>query len=335
MSSTLDNRHIIAIGTSSGGVDALRKVVGDLPPDLPASVFVVLHIGENSQLPQILESVGPLPAAHAESREPIENGRIYVAPPDKHLLLHDSHVLLRRGPRENMARPAIDPLFRSAVCSFGAKTIGVVLTGGLSDGTGGLQAIKSGGGMAVVQDPATAVAPNMPQSALRHASVDHCVPLESIGSLLGRLAAEPAGASLPVPVNVQLEAAIAAQEHGAMMDEDKLGNPTGFVCPDCRGPLWEVSEGALPRFRCRVGHAFTGDAILAAQAEEVERSLWSLLNAHQQRAEITRRLAKREAEGSRQPYAQRLHQRARECEEDAEVVRRMLHGREGETAENA
>ena len=131
------NRDIVVIGASAGGVDALRELLAGLPAGLPASLFVVVHIGASSRLADVLERTSVLPVVRAETGMFVRPGHVYVAQPGKHLLLHDDHILLRRGPRENLSRPAIDPLFRSAAATFGGRVIGVVLSGALSDGTGG------------------------------------------------------------------------------------------------------------------------------------------------------------------------------------------------------
>jgi two-component system chemotaxis response regulator CheB len=329
-----DIRRIIVIGASAGGVEALRMLVRRLPPDLAAPVAVVLHVGAQSILPELLESAGSLPAHHAENGEALRRGTITVAPPGRHLLVHDGHLMLRRGPRENLARPAIDPLFRSAACSFGGGTIGVVLTGALNDGTAGLAAIKRCGGTAIVQDPAEADFPEMPLSALRHVAVDLCLPLAGIADELVRRAAEPPAPTPEIPMDVRLEAAIAAQEHATMSDEDKLGTPSPFTCPECQGPLWEIGDSAMLRFRCHVGHAFTADSMLEAQADEAEAILWRLLRARQQRAELARRMAERENDG-RPALAAQFRARAEEYDEDAELVRRMLLGGVGHFDEAA
>jgi two-component system, chemotaxis family, protein-glutamate methylesterase/glutaminase len=180
---------IIAIGASMGGVDALQRLTAELPRDLPAAICVVQHIGRyTSQLPELLSRSGSLPALHARRGDAIRPGHIYVAPPDHHLLLNNGHIRLTRGPRENWARPAIDPLFRSAAKTYGALTVGVILTGMLNDGTAGLLAVRQAGGIAVVQDPHDAVAPDMPWSALRHAGADFRLPLDQIPPLLAELA---------------------------------------------------------------------------------------------------------------------------------------------------
>jgi two-component system, chemotaxis family, protein-glutamate methylesterase/glutaminase len=151
----MSGRDVIVVGTSAGGVEALKELVADLPRGLPASVLVVLHVAPEapSLFPAILNRAASLPVAHATAGEPLQHGRIYVAPPDQHLMVVPGRLIVRRGPRQNRHRPAVDPLFRSAAQVYGPRVIGVVLTGTLDDGTAGLQAIKQQGGVAVVQEP--------------------------------------------------------------------------------------------------------------------------------------------------------------------------------------
>ena len=201
-------------------------------------------------------------------------------------LLHDDHILLRRGPRENLSRPAIDALFRSAAASLGSRVIGVLLSGALSDGTAGLRAIERCGGVTVVQDPEDALVPSMPLSALRHAKVDHVRPVAAIPALLAELVREPAGPSPEVPTDIRLEAAIAAQELADMKVDDALGKVSPYTCPECHGALWEIRDGTMLRFRCHVGHAFTADAVLAVQGDEIDRMLGTLQRAHAERAAL-------------------------------------------------
>lgn len=322
----MHNRDIVAIGASAGGVEALRRLAGDLPADLPAAVFVVLHIGDAhpTHLAEILAAAGPMPAQPAVDGEPIRPGRIYVAVSDRHLMLGAGRVLLRRGARENRFRPAVDPLFRSAAMHYGGRVIGVVLTGYLNDGASGLHAIKQGGGLAVVQDPADAVAPDMPRSALRHTAVDHCVPIGEMGGLLRRLTAERAGASPPVPAEIRREVEIATQEQTTMKRQIGLGPPSIFTCPDCQGPLWETQEGGLLRYRCHIGHALTADALLAAESDDLERALSSALRSHKERTELLRRMAESAEEAGRSAAAATWRGRAAEAEGDAEAIRRVL-----------
>jgi two-component system chemotaxis response regulator CheB len=160
---------LIAVGASAGGVEALTRLVAALPPDLPAALVVVLHLAPEgpSVLPRVLAHAGPLPAVHPRAGERLLTGRIYVCPPDVHLLVDGARVVLDRGPRENGVRPAVDPLFRSVAESYGAAGIGVVLSGMLDDGSAGLAAIKAAGGQAFVQDPAEAAFPRCPRAPRR------------------------------------------------------------------------------------------------------------------------------------------------------------------------
>ncbi|MBI2735125.1 MAG: chemotaxis protein CheB [Rhodospirillales bacterium] len=330
---TSATRDILVIGGSSGGLDALRTLVRGLEPGLPASVFVVLHLGSSSQLAQILDKSGPLPAMPATSGEHFEHGRIYVAVPGFHLLLHDSHILLRRGPRENLSRPAIDVLFRSAAASFGSRVVGVVLSGALSDGTAGLRAIKRCGGLAVVQDPVDALVSGMPRSALRHVEADHVCRIKDMPRLLTRLVREPAGPTPDIPLDVRIEAAIAAQELLDMRADDMLGTPSRFTCPECHGALWEIDDGSMLRFRCHVGHAFSADTVLVSQDEEIDRLLGTLLRSHQERAALTNRMAKHERANEHHALADHLESRARDYEHDVKIMRKLL--RSGEAGSGA
>lgn len=202
----------IVIGASAGGLQPLLPILSGLPADLPAAIFVVLHLGANSHLTQILADRTALPVHTATNGTAIEPGHVYVAVPDCHLLMHGQHLLLRRGPRENLTRPAIDPLFRSAACTFARRVIGVLLSGTMNDGTAGLLAIKRCGGLAVVQDPDDAAYPEMPNSAPHHVLVDHVVAAANIPALLNRLVRQPAGDAPSIPFDIRFETAIAALE---------------------------------------------------------------------------------------------------------------------------
>jgi two-component system chemotaxis response regulator CheB len=317
-------RDVIVIGGSAGALDALQTLLAGVPADIPAALFVVMHIGQVSVLASILGRSTALPVVPAERGATFERGKVYVGVPGVHLLLHDDHILLRRGPRENFTRPAVDSLFRSAAASLGSRVIGVVLSGSLSDGAAGLRAIKRCGGLAVVQQPKDALVPSMPESALRHVDVDHVVPVAEMGPLLRRLAGQPVGPSPEVPLDIRLEAAIAAQELADMKVDDMLGKISPFSCPECHGALWEIQDGSMLRFRCHVGHGFTADAVLAAQGEEIERTLGRLQRGHQERAVLARKLAELERAEARPNLAQELDRRAREYEEDAQLVMELM-----------
>src|SRR5215212_9137289 len=259
----MPRRYIVTIGASSGGVETLIKLVGKLPADLPAALFVVVHFppAAPSVLPKILDRSGPLPAVGCEDGELIKPGRIYVARPDLHLLLEDGRVCMTRGPKENRYRPAVDTLFRTAALAYGPRVVGVVLSGALNDWTAGLQAVKQRGGVAVVQDSGDALFSGMPDSALEYVGADHCLPMEKIAPLLVRLSGEPAKeqGAYPVPDDMELESRIAGLDPTAIDNDERPGELSQFTCPECSGPLYEIQSGDLVRFRCKVGHAFTAE----------------------------------------------------------------------------
>ena len=275
--------HVILIGASAGGVEALTRLVAGLTSDIPAAICVTIHFpaGGTSALPRILERSGRLVAVHAEDKQRLEEGTIYIAPPDHHLLIFRGTIRLYRGPRENGNRPAVDPMFRSAALAYGVRCIGVVLSGNLDDGTSGLLAIKRRGGIAVVQDPGEAMFPSMPQSAIDHVNVDHIVKLDRMGTLLEELAQQRTPAKEP-PVTDESSKETEYSEIDLSRIEDVDSHPgdlAPFGCPDCGGTLWELHEGNLVRFRCRAGHAWTSEALLARQSETLDAALWTALRA--------------------------------------------------------
>jgi two-component system chemotaxis response regulator CheB len=323
----LAGRDIIVIGASAGGVPALTELLRGLPADLPAALFVVIHTSPTSPgiLPQILQRAGKLPAAHAEDGEPIRHGRIYVAPPDRHLLIKHDRVRVVRGPKENGFRPAADPLFRTAARTCGARTVGVVLSGGLDDGTEGLAIIKQYGGTAIVQDPTEATFPSMPASAIANVDVDHVLPVAQMPPLLDGLAREPLprGARVMPPHNGD-EPDVAEVGDASMLAKDLPGPPTGFTCPECGGALWELRNGRLLKFRCHVGHSYTADGLVAEQTRDLESALWTALRALEENAGLRRRMAKRAKGGSYPSIAADYEKQADEAEARAAVIRKVL-----------
>lgn len=284
--------HAILIGASSGGVAALLELAAQLPADINAVVGVVLHVGSRqSILPELLSGRSRWRAMHPVDGEPLAPGAMYVAPPDHHLLFTADAAHLSRGPRENHARPAVDPLFRSAALHWRERAIGVVLTGDLDDGTAGLAAVKACGGMAIVQDPATAFEPGMPASALANVAVDHCVPLAEIPATLERLVnGDPAPQPVPTAAHVQREHAV-FEGRQAMENLSALGTLSTLTCPDCGGGLWEMKEAKPLRYRCHTGHAFTARSLDSAQAGAAEHALWAGVRTLHERETLLRRLA--------------------------------------------
>jgi two-component system, chemotaxis family, protein-glutamate methylesterase/glutaminase len=323
----MPGHDIIVIGASAGGVEALATLVHEIPSDLRGAIFIVLHIPAEttSSLPHILSRAGSLPASHPANGAPIEYGHIYVAPPDYHLLIEQEHVCLVRGPKENRHRPAIDPLFRSAAEAYGQRVVGVVLTGALNDGTAGLLAIQRNGGIAVIQDPAEALYSSMPQSALEHVKIDYRLPLAAIGPLLGKLTQEQVTEEAQVvPPNLAKEIRIVTMNTSPFNENELVGKPSSFSCPECGGVLWEIPDETFLRFRCRVGHALSAENVLLEQGEQAERALWSALKALEEKVSLSRRLAKKAREDGRYYSAQNFENKIQQIEKDALVLRQLL-----------
>jgi two-component system chemotaxis response regulator CheB len=319
-------RDIVVIGGSAGSIEVLTDFVAGLPADYPGSVFVVVHFpgSVKSTLPRILTRSGPVPAHHPRDGESVEPGRIYVAPPDCHLLLSDGQVRLVRGPKENGHRPAVDPLFRSAALSYGRRVVGVILSGNLNDGTAGLMRIKQRGGVAVVQDPETALYQGMPRSAIEHVAVDHVLPIEEISHLVTDLVHQPIESlevsgmpEEPTPDNFADEIAISDRQ-------TQPGVPSTMACPECHGVLWEAKEDDLVQFRCRVGHAYSAEALLVHQSEQLEAALWTARRALEEHAALARRLAARALGRGHSHSASTFTEQAMDAEHHASVIRSVL-----------
>jgi two-component system, chemotaxis family, protein-glutamate methylesterase/glutaminase len=333
----MTQRDIIVIGASAGGIQALTTLVAGLPRDFPASLLVVVHIPPYaiSRLPEILSRSGPLPAAHARHGEAIEPGRIYIAPPDRHLLVRAGWIELSRGPRENHCRPAIDPLFRTAARVYGARVIGIILSGALYDGSMGLLAIKTRGGMAIVQDPQEAIVDSMPRRAIERVEAEHVLPVAEMAAALTDLIRQPViaqgGTSMENAIDPEerLEAVI-AEDFVEQASDGRIEETTIFTCPDCGGVLWqgaEGSEGSVLRFRCHVGHAFAPEVLLSQKSEELETALWSSLRLLKEKATLTLQLANRtrtSGNGKATQAAERIAEQAELDERHARVIQELL-----------
>ena len=325
----MPGHDIIVVGASAGGVEALMHLASQLPADLPAAVYVVLHIPAESPslLPEILNRAGPLPVSQPADGEELRSGHIYVASPNYHLLLERGRMRQVHGPKENRHRPAIDPLFRSAAYNYGPRVVGVILTGALDDGTSGLHAIKQCGGIAVVQDPEDALYPSMPSSAMAHVEVDYCLPLAKIGAVLVHLAHEQAQdeGAFPVPDDLEQETRYASMEDQETLDSNaRVGTPSAYSCPECGGVLWELQDGDLIRFRCRVGHAFSVESVLAAQTEQLENALWAALKTLEESASLSRSIAEQAHRRGQEWLARSFEEKSQEAEQRAVTIREVL-----------
>lgn len=327
------NPCVIVLGASAGGVQALTRIVSDLPENLPAALAIVLHVAPRgtSVLPQILDRAGAFPVRAARDGATVEPGCAFVAPPDRHLTVRDGHFDVSYGPRENGHRPAIDRLFSTAAEAYGTRAIGVVLTGLLDDGTAGLAAIKQHGGTSVVQDPEDAMHRSMPANAIARVRVDHVVPVARIGPLLVELVAgnPPVSGAAPDPP-------LHSESPGSELDASPgmpAGEAAGLSCPECGGSLWFVEENGAQRFRCRIGHAYSEESLLSEQGQSLEIALWTAVRALEERAALLRRMAARADGAGLTKSAKSFAEQAGELDRRADVVR--THIAPGATEEAA
>lgn len=336
----MPGHDVIVIGASAGGIEALTRLVARLPADLPAAVLVVVHIPgyARSRLPDILSRMGPLAAVQARAGAPIVHGRIYVAPPDYHLLVRDGAVALDHGPRENYMRPAIDPLFRGAARAYGSRVVGVVLSGTLDDGSVGMMIVKAHGGICIVQDPAEALFGGMPRAALEHTAVDYVLTVEQIAGTLVRLAREhgegKGGSVMQDPADMAKEEIardFADQVQGRRGDEI-----TTYTCPECGGTLWQIQDDQFAHFECHVGHTYGPTALLRMQSETLESALWRCVRMLREKATLTRQLARRARLRGDDDAARRVDEQAELDEQHMRVIRdTLLMGISAPTAQPA
>ena len=279
----MEKKNVIVIGASAGGLEVLKRLFSGFREGIDAAVFIVWHIPPDvfGILPQILSRHSNMTIANAVDNEPIVFNRVYVAPPDYHMMIERGRVRLVRGPKENRFRPAIDPLFRSAAYSYGSRVIGIILSGALDDGTAGLWAIKQFGGTSIVQDPQESEVPGMPESALRSVKVDYKLTVREMIEVLQRLVTEPAelnhepGGQQREKTSTELKIAMMEEQIG----KQPMGELTPYTCPECHGVLGAIKDGDLIRFRCHTGHAFSADTLLSILSDSIEGSVWSAIRA--------------------------------------------------------
>jgi two-component system, chemotaxis family, protein-glutamate methylesterase/glutaminase len=311
--------RLVVIGASAGGVQTLHELLGALPADLPATVLVVVHIppvGE-SALPRVLARAGALPARHPRDGDPLTAGEILVAPPDRHLLVQDSRVRLRRGPWENRQRPAIDPLFRSAAAARGSGVVAVVLSGALDDGAVGAASVAAQDGLVLVQDPAEARVSSMPRAALAAVRRAQRLPAAELGPRIAELVRSP-GVHLPPAAPVPQEGS--ASMAGAPTEASDLGTPAALGCPDCQGGMYEGTTDGTVAYRCHVGHTWAAQTLLDAQRQAVESAIYNAASKLLEIAGVHRRLADRDVDSGEREANLRA---AEEAEQRAEQIRRL------------
>ena len=322
------------IGASTGGFEAIRQLVALLPSDLDATIFIVWHMSPDvtGVLPQVINQQKTILATNTFDNEIVTTNRIYVAPPDRHLLLENGFVRVSRGPKENRFRPAVDPLFRSAAYIYGPRVIGVVLSGALDDGTAGLWTIKSRGGIAVVQEPAEAEVSSMPENALAAVAVDYRVTIAELAPLLVRLTAETVTEVGEIAMEEQqkiaIETRIAAQNGALGLGVLTLGKPSHFACPECHGVLSAITDGDLVRYRCHTGHAYSADSLLTTLTENVEDTLWSAIRGLEESIILLNNLGDHYADKNQPKLAAMCFQKVQEAETRAEIVRQTVFNHE-------
>ena len=307
----LAHRDVVVVGASAGGVEALTAFVQRVPPELPASVFVVLHLlaTGTSVLHSILARAGRLPTSLAVDGERYERGHIYVARPDHHLLIGEDRIILSSGPRENGHRPAIDPLFRSAARALGPRVIAVVLSGSLDDGAAGTRFVKERGGLAIVQAPDDALYSTMPEAAASATDVDYVGPVSAIPGVLC--------SALEREIKPE-EFERASNAERPPLQEEAEGTPSTLTCPDCGGALWEHDEGRFVRFSCRTGHAYSPESLATEQGNALETALWSALRSLEERADLLQRMQRRAGGGV---SGERFGTRIRAIDQHAQAIR--------------
>jgi two-component system chemotaxis response regulator CheB len=295
-----DNIHkidqIVVVGTSAGGLNALTRLITQLPEDFPAPVLIVMHISADAfgdVLLNALNQHGKLKCKHATNNKQVKPGYAYLAPSDHHLMINeDGKMMVSKGAQENRSRPGIDPLFRSAAVAFGNRAIGIILTGYLDDGTAGLIAIQQCGGICIIQDPEDADYPDMPNNALNQVKADYCVPIAEMGGILSKVMLRKIGRRKPVPNDIQREAEIARRVLSDLDAVNSLGEQVPFNCPGCGGVLWKMNKGAALRYRCHTGHSYTAKVLLAEQTQKIEETMWTALRMFEERRNLLTTMSK-------------------------------------------
>jgi two-component system, chemotaxis family, protein-glutamate methylesterase/glutaminase len=318
-------RDLVVIGASAGGVDVLKRVVAALPPDLGAAVCIVLHVAPSSPsaLARILARSGPLACCEAGDGDRLERGQILVAPPDRHLVVEGDRVRLSTGPRENGHRPAVDALFRSAAHARDGRVIGVVLSGNRDDGAAGLATIKAGGGAAIVQDPADALYPGMPTSAIASVEVDVVVPAEHIAGAIAAMV-KPDDPSPSDPNDPSHPSDPPAPPSPRPRDEVGPPNPLISICPECGGVLTEGQVAGVVQWSCHVGHRYSPESLADSQAASVEAAMWTAIRALEERSAMLERMADQSSARAQRRSAGRFRHQARDAREQAQLVRAAL-----------
>lgn len=319
-------RDIIVIGASAGGIEATHRLLKVLPADLNAAVFIVIHLSPNtpSVLARILSKDVKMTVCNPEDGQKIEMGRIYVAPPNWHLILKPGMMRLGSGPRENRSRPSVDALFRTAAFAYGERVLGVILSGALNDGTAGLMAIKAQGGMCIVQTPEEATFVGMPKSAIEFTQVDFILEVNQIAEKI--IDVTKNGSSTSIVASEQLAVEASTHEFGAAgLRTGMPGSGSCVTCPECGGVLWEVElKNNFRELKCHVGHSFTPETMLQEQADAIDASFWKTLRQLEENVWFRRKLAEWARAKNKLAEANFQEEQAKLAEEKSDYLRKVL-----------
>jgi two-component system chemotaxis response regulator CheB len=294
-------KHVVVVGASAGGFQAVSKLLSTLPEHMPAAIFVVIHLAKASQagiIQSYFEKESKYTCRIPEHEEEIKAGMIYFAPPDYHMLLKADKILLTKGPHENRWRPSINVLFRSAAAVYDSRTVGIIMSGMMDDGTSGMSAVKRSGGICIVQEPSEAEYPDMVQNVLNNVDVDYQVPVSDMGYILDDIFSKPVLNSQPIPEEVKLEAEITERMATSISSLEQIAVRSNYSCPDCGGGLWEIKNEKEPRFRCYTGHAYSAHSLLEKQGEELEESVWVSIRMLEERRNLLLQLAHRDTKAN-------------------------------------
>jgi two-component system, chemotaxis family, protein-glutamate methylesterase/glutaminase len=289
-------KYIVVVGASAGGFHSIIELVAQLHEGMDVAVLIVLHfrkLNSDSAILQRLQTNSAFKCKVAEHGDVIESKHVYIGVPDKHLLVKNGMILLGMGPQENLWRPSIDVLFRSAAAAYDSRTIGIILSGLMYDGTSGMIAIKRSGGCCIVQEPKQAEYPDMIQSVLENVEVDYCVPLEDIGAIIEEKTKNGIHTHI-IPDDVKAEAEIAERNALGIATVEALGERSPYICPDCGGGLWEMVSDNIIRYRCHTGHVYNSGELLIRQSDALENTLWTALRMMEERRNLLDKMSTEE-----------------------------------------
>jgi two-component system chemotaxis response regulator CheB len=320
-------RNLIVIGASAGGIKAIVKIIEGLPKALDAAIMIVLHVSRKSSASNIIEIFQrntTLKCYVALDKMNIQEGNIYLAPPENHLLVNDGVMLLNQGPEENRHRPSIDALFRSAAVHLGNRVIGIVLTGMLDDGTSGMYAIKACGGRCIVQNPSEAEYADMPRNVLKKIEVDHMADLDQMPILIQNILSKPLPPKIAIPDELKVEADITEKLMSDINQLKKIAEQSDFVCPDCGGGLWAIKNDPTHRYRCYTGHVYTEKILQDVQDLKIEESIWVSIRMLEEKRNMLQLLASRKNGSSDNSTVFSLNKRIDEITEHIKRLKSLI-----------